>query len=60
MSAEACAAIIMNGIEKRKRTIVMTLQGKLAVWVNKLFPKLADKLVFNHFLKENDSPLRNY
>lgn len=60
MSAEACAAIILNGIEKRKRTIVMTLQGKLAVWVNKLFPKLADKLVFNHFLKENDSPLRNY
>jgi short-subunit dehydrogenase len=60
MSAEECAAIIIKGIQKRKRTIVMTMQGKLAVWVNKLFPKLADKLVFNHFLRENDSPLRDY
>ncbi len=60
MSAEECAAIIMNGIEKRKRTIVMTLQGKLTVWVNKLLPKLADKLVFNHFLREPNSPLRDY
>jgi short-subunit dehydrogenase len=60
MSAEQCAGIIIDGIQKRKRAIVMTLQGKLAVWVNKLFPKLADKLVFNHFLRENDSPLRDY
>jgi short-subunit dehydrogenase len=60
MSAEECAEIILRGVEKRKRTIVMTMQGKLTVWVNKLFPKLADKLVFNHFLRENDSPLRDY
>ena len=58
MSAEECARIIMDAIEKRKRTIVMTSQGKLAVWLNKLFPALADKLVFNHFLKEPDSPLK--
>lgn len=36
----------------------MTLQGNLAVWVNKLFPGIADKLVYKHFLKEADSPLR--
>lgn len=60
MSAETCAELIWNGVEKRKRTIVMTTQGKLTVWVNKLLPKLADKLVFNHFLSESDSPLRNY
>ena len=60
MSAEQCASIILNGIHKRKRTIVMTGQGKLTVWLNKLFPDLADKLVYNHFLKEPGSPLAKY
>ena len=60
MSAEECASIIMNSIEKRKRTVVMTGQGKLTVWMNKLFPALADKLVYKHFLNEPDSPMKNY
>lgn len=60
MSAEQCATIILNGVEKRKRTIVMTMQGKLTVWINKLLPGLADKLVFNHFLTEPNSPLKGY
>lgn len=60
MTAEQCAAIILDGVEKRKRTIVMTGQGKLTVWLNKLFPGLADKLVFNHFLTEPNSPLKGY
>ena len=60
MSAEECARIIMDGIENRKRSIVMTGQGKLTVWINKLLPGLADKLVYNHFLKEPDSPLVKY
>lgn len=60
MTAEQCASIILDGVEKRKRTIVMTGQGKLTVWLNKLFPGLADKLVFNHFLTEPNSPLKGY
>ena len=60
MSAEECALIIINGIEKRKRSVVMTTQGKLTVLINKLFPSLADKLVYNHFLNEPDSPLKKY
>lgn len=58
MSAETCAAHILNAIEKRKRNLILTAQGKLTVWVNKLFPSLADRLVYNHFLKEADSPLQ--
>lgn len=58
MSAEEVATRIVNGIEKRKRTLVMTGQGKLTVWMNKLFPALTDKLVFNHFKKEPGSPLK--
>jgi len=60
MSAEQCAAIILDGVQKCKRTIVMTGQGKLTVWINKLLPGLADKLVFNHFLSEPNSPLKGY
>ena len=57
MSAEECAARILVAIDSRKRTLVMTLQGKVTVWLNKLFPGLVDKLVFKHFEKEEGSPL---
>lgn len=60
MSAEECAKIILDGMESRKRSIVMTGQGKLTVLINKLFGGLADKLVYNHFLKEPGSPLAKY
>lgn len=60
MSAEECAQIIKNSMARRKRTVVMTGQGKLTVWLNKLFPALADKLVYKHFLKEPGSPLQKY
>ncbi len=58
MSAEAVADRILDATLKRKRDLVMTTQGKLAVWVNKLFPSLADKLVYNVMAKEKDSPLK--
>lgn len=58
MSAEECAQRTLAAIAQRKRSVVMTGQGKLTVWLNKLLPGLADKLVFNHFAKEPNSPLR--
>lgn len=58
MTAEECARIIFKGIEKRKRTIIMTTQGKATVWLNKLFPGFMDKMVFNHFAKEPGSPMK--
>lgn len=60
MTAEECAEIILTAVKKRKRTVVMTFLGKLTVWVNKLFPAFADKSVYNHFLKEPDSPLKKF
>jgi NADP-dependent 3-hydroxy acid dehydrogenase YdfG len=60
MSAEECANRIIAAIEGRKRSLVMTGQGKLTVWLNKLFPGFADGQVYNHFLKEPASPLRDY
>lgn len=58
MSAEEVADRILIATIKRKRDLIMTTQGKLAVWVNKLFPSLADKLVYNVMAKEKDSPLK--
>ena len=58
MSPEAVAVQIANGIASRKRTLVMTGQGKLTVWLNKLLPGLADTLVFNHFTKEKNPLLK--
>ncbi len=57
MSADECAKRILQAILKKKRTLVMTRQGKLTVWINKLFPRWADKLVYKHFLNEPGSPL---
>jgi NAD(P)-dependent dehydrogenase (short-subunit alcohol dehydrogenase family) len=58
MSAETCAGRILDAILARKRTVVMTGQGKLTVWLNKLFPAFADGQVYNHFKQEPGSPLQ--
>ncbi len=58
MSAEEVAARISDGILKRKRTLIMTRQGKLAVWMNKLFPAFTDKKVFELFAKEKNPLIR--
>lgn len=58
MSSEEVATRIVDGIAARKRTLVMTGQGKLTVWINKLLPALADKLVFNHFTKEKNALIK--
>ena len=52
MSAAECASHILNAIEKRKRTLVLTFTGKRTVFMNKFFPGLADKLAYNFFFKD--------
>lgn len=54
MSSEECADHIATAIEKRKRTLVLTFTGKRAVFMNKFFPSLADKLVRKFFFKNNE------
>jgi short-subunit dehydrogenase len=45
MSASTCARIIIHAIKRRKRTVVMTFQGKETVFLNRFFPGLTDRLV---------------
>ncbi len=58
MSAETVADHIYKAVLKRRRTLTLTTQGRLTVFLNKWLPKFMDKMVFNHFAKEPDSPLR--
>lgn len=51
MPAERCAEIILNGVIKRKREIVMTFTGKQTVFLNKFFPRFADKMTYKFFYK---------
>jgi short-subunit dehydrogenase len=54
MSAEECAKHILHAIEKRKRTLILTFNGKRTVFLNKFFPNLADKFVRKFFFKNGE------
>lgn len=59
MSAEQCASIILKGIRRRKKEIIMTfVEGKLAVFLSKWLPGLVDRLSYSHMAKEPDSPFK--
>jgi short-subunit dehydrogenase len=52
MSAEECAGHILKAVRKKKRSLVLTFTGKRTVFMQKFFPKLADKLVYKFFFKD--------
>lgn len=59
MSAESCAILIANSIQRRQRSIVLTFaEGKLPVFLGKFWPSVLDFLTYRHMEKESDSPLR--
>ena len=58
MTAEECASHIYRATVNRRRTLVLTLQGKLVVFLNKWLPSLTDKLVYNVMRKEANTPIR--
>ena len=59
MTAEECAMLITNATEKRKRHLILTFkEGKLTVFLGKMFPSLLDKLTYNHMAKEPNSPFK--
>jgi NAD(P)-dependent dehydrogenase (short-subunit alcohol dehydrogenase family) len=58
MGADAVAAAAIRAIAARKRTLVLTGQGRLTVLLSRLIPGVLDRLVYNHFKKEPGSPLK--
>lgn len=58
MSAEECAAHIYRATVKRKRTLVLTTQGKLVVFLSKWLGSFTDRMVYNVMKKEARTPIR--
>ena len=52
MTADKVAKNIICAIDCKKDTLILSRNGKLAVWLNRFFPNLAKRLVFDHFKKE--------
>jgi NAD(P)-dependent dehydrogenase (short-subunit alcohol dehydrogenase family) len=57
MSAEDAARKIARAIVLRKRTLTLTAEGKLTVFLDKFVPSLMDRIIYNHMAKEPNSPL---
>jgi dehydrogenase/reductase SDR family member 7B len=58
MSAEETASYIYKAVVRRKRDLILTYKGKLAVTLTKLFPALMDKITYYFMAKEADSPFK--
>jgi len=57
-SPEFVAGEIVRGIIRKKRVLLIPWRSKLFIPLNKIFPRLFDKIVYNAMAKEPDSPLR--
>jgi dehydrogenase/reductase SDR family protein 7B len=58
MSAEETAHHIYKAVINRRRDLILTFQGKLAVWLTKWMPGTMDKITYNFMAKEPDSPFK--
>ncbi|MCX7862109.1 MAG: SDR family oxidoreductase [Bacteroidales bacterium] len=58
MKADEVAFRVLNAIEKRKRQLILTTQGKLTVTLYKFLPNFVDSLIYKHMKKEPNSPLK--
>lgn len=58
MTSEEVADRIYKAVVNRKRDLVLSVKGNLAVWINKWWPTLADKIVYSELAKEPDSPFK--
>ena len=59
MSAEECAKHIYKAVQNRKNYLILTTQGKLAVFLNKWLPSFMDKMVYKLLAKEKNAPFQS-
>ena len=52
MSVEECVRQIIAATHARKRELVMTLQGKVGLWLKLAFPKVVDRMVLRALKKD--------
>jgi short-subunit dehydrogenase len=58
LSPEKVARIIAWGIHRRRRNIIISLQGKLSILFQRIIPKVIDKILYGYMAREANSPFR--
>jgi len=59
MSSDTCAGHIVHAVKKRKSQLILTFtEGKVAVFLEKIIPRIMDKLIYIVMSKEPNSPLK--
>lgn len=58
MPPEAVAKNVVRSIRKKKRNRIMTVEGQLMVFLQRIIPKLVDSTIYNKFKREPDSPIK--
>jgi short-subunit dehydrogenase len=53
MSVQECARQILQATHERKRELVMTLQGRIGLWMKLIAPKLVDRMILKAVKKDN-------
>jgi short-subunit dehydrogenase len=56
-SPERVAKNVVRAIRKNKRNRIMTLEGQLMVFLQRIIPKLVDSTIYNKFKREPNSPI---
>ncbi|MDR2563987.1 MAG: SDR family oxidoreductase [Prevotellaceae bacterium] len=57
MSPEKLAEHIIRGLEKRRRRVAPSFEGRLTPVLKLLWPNLVDRLFYNHLKREPNAPL---
>ncbi|MEP0985382.1 SDR family oxidoreductase [Ekhidna sp.] len=58
MSSEEVAKRTFKAAKKKKRDLILTFEGKMAVLLNKIIPSRLDRMIYNMMKKEPDNPLK--
>ena len=58
MSPEYVAKWILKGIKRKKRNVILTLEGRLTAIFQRIIPNTIDKAFYNALSKEKKSPLK--
>jgi dehydrogenase/reductase SDR family protein 7B len=58
MTAGEVASRIYDGVINRQRDLILTVNGKMTVFLNKFMPGIMDKLVYRFMSKEPGSPFK--
>ncbi|MEQ9468562.1 MAG: SDR family oxidoreductase [Ekhidna sp.] len=58
MTSDEVADRTFKAAQKKKRDLILTFEGKMAVFLNKIIPSRLDKMIYNMMKKEPDNPLK--